>query len=330
MSDVKSTDRQRIKLMLLWDLLRQNTDEEHPLSTNQIIYKLEELGIAVERKTLYEDIKVLQANGYEIMCARDRANRYYVEDRDFDVPELRVLLDCVQSATFITPKKTKDFVNKIANLAGTKRAEVLKQNTVCLDTIKHSNEMIYYNIDSLNKAILEKKTASFMYFHYDTKKQKIYTRPTKYTVSPVALIFTLDNYYLVTYSDKYSSFVNYRVDRMDSVEVGQEDVSPKALEQRDKIPEYKTKIFEMYSGKPKVAEFIAKSHLVDVVLDKFGEKTVMKDLGDDTFTFKANVLASPTFYSWISTFGSDIKLIGDSELVSEYKKFLKNAIESIE
>lgn len=329
MSDLKSTDRQRIKLMLLWDLLRQNTDEEHPLSTNQIIYKLEELGVAVERKTLYEDIRILQANGYEIMCARDRANRYYVEDRDFDVPELRILLDSVQSATFITPKKTKDFVSKIASLAGTQRAEVLKQNIVWFDTVKHSNEMIYYNIDSLNKAILEKKTASFMYFHYDTRKQKVYKRDTKYTVSPVALIFTLDNYYLVTYSEKYGSFVNYRVDRMDNVEVGKENVSAKVLEQRDKMPEYKSKIFEMYGGKPKVAEFIAKNSLVDVVVDKFGEKIVMRDIDAEWFTFKANVLASPTFYSWVATFGQDLKLVGDGELIEEYKKFLQDAIDTL-
>lgn len=329
MSELKTTDRQRIKLMLLWDLLRQNTDEEHPLSTNQIIYKLEELGISVERKTLYEDIRILQANGYEIMCARDRANRYYVEDRHFDVPELRILLDCVQSATFITPKKTKDFVSKIATLAGTQRAEVLKQNIVWFDTVKHSNEMIYYNIDSLNKAILEKKTASFMYFHYDTHKRKVYKRETKYVVSPVALIFTLDNYYLVTYSEKYGSFVNYRVDRMDNVEVGNEHVSEKVLEQRDKMPEYKSKIFEMYGGKPKVAEFIAKKSLVDVVLDKFGEKTMMCDVDDERFTFKANVLASPTFYSWVATFGQDLKLIGDNDLVCEYKNFLIDALNSL-
>ena len=324
-----TTDRQRVKLMLLWDLLRQNTDEEHPLSTNEIIYRLEDMGISVERKTLYEDIRILQANGYEIMCTRDRTNRYYVEDRQFDVAELRILLDCVQAATFITPKKTEQFTAKIASLAGSQRGEVLKQNIVWFDTQKHSNEMIYYNIDSLNKAIQQKKTATFMYFHYDSKKNKVYKRPTKYIVNPIALIFTMDNYYLVTYSEKYKSFVNYRIDRMDNVEVGEDMLSDKVLEQRDKMPEYRTKIFEMYVGKQKVAEFVAKEYLVDVILDKFGEKTIMKPLGDGTFSFKVNVFASPTFYSWITTFNGDLKLIGDSELVSEYKKFLTSAIENL-
>lgn len=168
-----------------------------------------------------------------------------------------------------------------------------------------------------------------MYFHYDTHKRKVYKRETKYVVSPVALIFTLDNYYLVTYSEKYGSFVNYRVDRMDNVEVGNEHVSEKVLEQRDKMPEYKSKIFEMYGGKPKVAEFIAKKSLVDVVLDKFGEKTMMRDVDDERFTFKANVLASPTFYSWVATFGQDLKLIGDNNLVCEYKNFLIDALNSL-
>lgn len=325
----RQNDRQKLKLIILWDILRQNTDEEHPLSTNELIYKLEDYGINIERKTLYEDIKVLQANGYEVMCARGKSNKYYVEDRDFDVAELRVLMDCVQSASFITQKKTKDFISKIASLAGSRRGEVLKQNIVWFDTIKHSNEMIYYNIDSLNVAILKKKKASFRYFHYDTAKNKVYTRQEKYEVSPVALIFTMDNYYLVTYSEKYKEFVNYRIDRMDDVEVLDIDLSQKVLDQKEKMPEYKTKIFEMYSGKQKVAEFIADNSLVDVIMDKFGEKTVMKKLDDKTFTFKVNVLASPTFYSWITTFGSRLKLVGNDELVSEYKQFLQQALSNL-
>lgn len=327
MNEIKSMDRQRVKLMLLWDLLRQNTDEEHPLSTNEIIYRLEDLGIAIERKTLYEDIRVLQANGYEIMCARGRSNKYYVEDRDFDVAELRVLLDCVHAATFITPKKTKEFVSKIASLAGTSRSKVLKQNMVNFDTVKHSNEMIYYNIDSINKAIVDKKQLSFSYFHYDVNKKKVYKRDERYIVSPVALIFTIDNYYLVTYSEKYNAFVHYRVDRMDNVQVEDASISQKVIEQRDKMPEYKSKIFEMYGGKQKVAEFIADNSLVDVVMDKFGEKITMRSVDDNTFTFKANVLASPTFYSWVATFGKRLRLVGDSELVENYKAFLKEAFE---
>ena len=327
MNEIKSMDRQRVKLMLLWDLLRQNTDEEHPLSTNEIIYRLEDLGIAIERKTLYEDIRVLQANGYEIMCARGRSNKYYVEDRDFDVAELRVLLDCVHAATFITPKKTKEFVSKIASLAGTSRSKVLKQNMVNFDTVKHSNEMIYYNIDSINKAIVDKKQLSFSYFHYDVNKKKVYKRDERYIVSPVALIFTIDNYYLVTYSEKYNTFVHYRVDRMDNVQVEDASISQKVIEQRDKMPEYKSKIFEMYGGKQKVAEFIADNSLVDVVMDKFGEKITMRSVDDNTFTFKANVLASPTFYSWVATFGKRLRLVGDSELVENHKAFLKEAFE---
>lgn len=316
----------KIKLLKLLELLSTSTDEQHPLSTNELIWKLEEMGIKVERKTLYEDIKLLQDNGYEIMCSRDRANRYYVEDRSFDVAELRILLDSVQSAKFITPRKTEEFTTKIANLAGSNRAELLKRNIVWFDTVKHVNEGIYYNIDTLNRAITEGKKASFLYFDYDITGNKVYRKEqNRYTVSPVALIYTMDNYYLVEYNDKHNSFVHYRVDKMDKCEILNDGISEKAQRQKEKIPSYKSQLFDMFSGEKKVAEFEADISLVDVVLDKFGTKTRMERIGDDKFRFKVNVHVAPTFYAWITTFGKRLKLIGDEEIIKGYKAFLEEA-----
>ncbi len=321
---------QKLKLLKLLELLSTNTDEEHPMSTNQIIWKLEELGIKVERKTLYEDIKLLQENGYEIMCTRDRANKYFVEDRSFDVAELRVLLDSVQSAKFITHKKTAELVTKIASLAGSNRAELLKRNIVWFDTVKHSNEGIYYNIDTLNSAILSGKKASFMYFDYDLSGRKVYRRRMeRYVVSPVALIFTNDKYYLVEYNDKRDALVHYRVDKMDACLVEKSAISEKALRQKEKMPSYKTQLFDMYGGEKRVAHFEADESLIDLVIDKFGEKTNMEMIGGKRFHFKVNVHAAPTFFAWITTFGNKIKLTGDEELVKGYKEFLQKATENV-
>lgn len=319
---------QKIKLLKLLELLSEHTDEQNPMSTNQIIWKLDEMGIKVERKTLYEDIKLLQENGYEIMCVRDRANKYYVEDRKFNVAELRVLLDSVQSAKFITPKKTEEFASKIANLAGSNRAEVLKRNIVWLDMVKHNNESVYYSIDTLNNAITMCKKASFQYFDIDVNGKKIYRKDVKYVVSPVALIFNADNYYLVEYNEKHSSFVNYRVDKMENVDILDEDISEKALDQKAKIPTYKTELFDMFNGEKRVAIFEADPSMVDVIIDKFGPKVRFEKSGEK-IVFRANVHLAPTFYSWITIFGKKLKLIGDQKLVDGYNQFLREAMENL-
>ncbi len=317
---------QKVKLMKLYEILKQNTDENNPMTTYDIIKRLDDMGISVERKTVYQDIKTLNENGYEVMQVREKANCYYVEDRSFSIAELRILLDSVQAATFITPKKTVEMVEKIAELGGSQRAEILKKNIVWFDTAKHSNEMIFYSVDRINDAIADNKQISFKYFGYTTNIQKVYRKDgEKYVVSPVALIFTDDNYYLVTYSEKYSSFVHYRVDRMENVTVEDSEISPSAIKQRELMPKYKNRIFDMYGGKAKVAEFIADITLVDSVTDKFGEYLMMYDQGNGTFKFKANVIMSPTFYAWVAVFGKKIKIVGDEELIQGYNEFLDNA-----
>lgn len=320
---------QKVKLMKLYEILKQNTDENNPMSTYEIIKRLDDVGITVERKTVYQDIKDLNENGYEVMQTRGRTNAYYVEDRNFNVAELRILLDSVQSASFITPKKTQEFVDKIASLGGSNRAEILKKNIVWFDKAKHTNESIFYNVDNINTAIEENKQVSFFYFGRTANREKLYRRDTPYVVSPVALIFTDDNYYLVTYSDKYSSFVHYRVDRMEQVKVVDEEISPSALKQRELMPKYKNRIFDMYCGKPKVAEFTADINILDSVTDKFGEYLMVYDNADGTISFKANVTMSPTFYAWVATFGNKLHLLGDEELLSGYRDFLKSALDTI-
>ena len=145
----------KIKLLKIWEMLKQDTDEQHPLTTNQIIEKLRSVGIECDRKTLYQDIKTLNAYGYEIIQRRGQHNNsYYVVDRNFDVPELRILIDAVQAASFITQKKTAEFIDKISALGGSNRAEILKKNIVEFNTAKHTNENIYYSIDKIDEAIL--------------------------------------------------------------------------------------------------------------------------------------------------------------------------------
>lgn len=181
-------NKQKIKLLYVMEMLRQETDEQHPMLTSQIIDKLAEIGISCERRTVGTDMRLLNEYGYEVMCTMvGHEKAYYVEDRSFSVPELKILIDAVQAAKFVTDKKTDELIDKIADLGGRHRAEILKGNMVCFNTRKHTNESIYYNVGMLEEAIQEKKQASFLYFDLNENKERVYRKDaTRYVVEPIA------------------------------------------------------------------------------------------------------------------------------------------------
>lgn len=222
---------QKYKLLKLLELLRQETDEQHPLSTSQICNKLGEMGISCERRTLTKDITVLNELGYEVMWNWvGKEKGYYIEDRSFSVPELKILIDAVQAASFVTEKKTAELIDKIAALGGSHKADILKSNMVCFNTRKHSNESIYYNVGFLEDAIQQQKKVIFYYYDLNENGEKVYRREHHhYVVEPIALVFNDDNYYLMVYSAKHEGTANYRVDRMDHVEIVDEAISEKVL-----------------------------------------------------------------------------------------------------
>lgn len=222
-------NRQKIKLLKLIELLRQETDELHPLSTNEICNRLGAMGISCERRTLTKDIALLNEQGYEVMwCRVGKEKGYYIADRSFSVPELKILIDAVQAANFITEKKSAELIDKIAALGGSHQADILQSNLVCFNTRKHSNETVYYSVGYLEDAIQQQNKVLFRYFDLDEHGEKIYRRDGhRYVVEPVALVFHEDNYYVVVYSAKHDSTANYRIDRMDSVEIIDEPVSQK-------------------------------------------------------------------------------------------------------
>ena len=202
------------------------------------------IGIPCDRRTLSKDIALLNEQGYEILWRWvGKEKGYYIVDRSFSVPELKILIDAVQSATFVTEKKTSELIDKIAALGGSHRGDILKSNIVHFNTRKHSDESIYYSVDALEDALQQQKKVIFRYFDLDADCNKVYRRDGHhYVVEPVALVFNEDNYYLVVYSARHDNTANYRVDRMDSVEVIDEDICEKALQLRADIGEYGTMI----------------------------------------------------------------------------------------
>lgn len=319
---------QKYKLLKLLELLRQETDEQHPLSTSQICSKLGKMGISCERRTLTKDIAVLNELGYEVMWNWvGKEKGYYIEDRSFSVPELKILIDAVQAASFVTEKKTAELIDKIAALGGSHKADILKSNMVCFNTRKHSNESIYYNVGFLEDAIQQQKKVIFYYYDLNENGEKVYRREHHhYVVEPIALVFNDDNYYLMVYSAKHDSTANYRVDRMDHVEIVDEAISEKALTLREGIDSYTEQAFKMYGGQlvNVVLEFDDK--LIGVVYDKFGEDTKMIRAGDKCIA-TVKVQISPVFWGWLFQFGGQMIVISPAEVAEKYRSQVNQLVD---
>ena len=214
----------KIKLLKLLEMLQLDTDEQHPMTTSQLCARLEQMGIFCDRRTLSKDIALLNEQGYEVMDTTvGHEKGYFVDDRSFSVPELKILMDAVQASSFITEKKSAELLEKLAALGGSHRAEILKGNIVKFKTTKHSNEQIFYNVDALEQAIDLQKKVLFRYFDLNENGEKVYRREGhRYVVEPIALVFNEDNYYMLCYSSRHSKTSTYRVDRMEAVQVLEE------------------------------------------------------------------------------------------------------------
>ncbi len=330
---MKRENSRKIKLLRLWEILRQETDENHPISTNELIARLKKEGIDVDRKILYTDIDLLNENGYEVLCERGKSNRYYVVDRSFDIPEVRILMDAVQAAGFITEKKTKVLIDKIAELAGSRRAEVLKENITEFSTVKSLNESIYYSIDTIVTAREENKQIGFYYFDYNIKREKVFRKDKKdpevnkwYVVNPVETVYDNDQYYLICYDDKHKTLANYRIDRMDRVSVLDSTINKyKEIEKID-ISKYKRQQVDMYGGEVKKAVFDVSRSMLDVVFDKFGSLVKMSENADGTVRCTIEVQEGHMFIAWLCSFDTRMRVVSPPSLVSKVREHLEKTL----
>ncbi len=303
-------NKQKIKLLYLMEMLRQDTDEAHPMSTSEICRRLGEQGISCERRTVGMDMKVLNDFGYEVMSTTvGHEKAYYVDDRSFSVPEIKILMDAVQAAKFITPGKSADLIEKLAALGGSHQAEILKGNVVCFNTRKHTNEMIYYNVQALEEAVREHRKASFLYFDLNENHEKVYRREgARYVVDPMALVYDEDNYYLLCYNVKHESMTTYRVDRMERVCVEEEPVCPQAVLEDGDIHAYTSQVFKMFNGVPEELTITFADTLIGAMYDRFGEEIEILRIDEKTCCVSVTVQDSPVFRGWLAQFGDLVSL----------------------
>ena len=325
---MKQTNYQKIKLLKLMEILQRETDEEHPLKTAELCERLRVMSITCDPRTLGRDVKLLNQQGYEVlhqMIGHERA--YYLADRSFSLPELKIIMDAVQAASFVTEKKTAELVNKIAALGGSNRAELLKSNIVSFNTRKHSNEAILYIVGYLEEAIQQNRKVQFHYFDLDENGQRVFRKDgAAYSVEPVALVYNEDNYYLITYNAKYTCTTNYRVDRMDSVDMLDEPVSEIAEAKRDEVAQFTQAAFKMFDGQLQTVTLRFADKLIGTVYDKFGEDTKMTRIDEHTIETTVEIRVAPTFWGWLFQFGTEMEIVEPKNLGNEYIKKMANEI----
>ena len=316
------SSNQKLKLLYLMRYLLDNTDEEHPVSTNQIIHYLDQFDISAERKSIYDDIEALRTFGLDIERSESGRNSgYYIASREFELPELKLLVDSIQSSKFITHKKTVQLIKKLETLASVHEAQLLQRQVYVANRVKTMNESIYYNVDKIHSGISQNRKIRFKYFEYTVTKER---RPRKngafYEMSPYALTWDDENYYLVAYDSEVDTIKHFRVDKMSDISVlelprdGRE-----AYEQLD-LAVYSRKVFGMFSGEEKSVLMRFENHLVGAVLDRLGREVMIVPDGEEHFTVRTNVVVSPQFFAWVCGFVDGVQILSPDDVVGEMRE----------
>lgn len=315
---------QKLKLLVLLRFLQRQSDEKHPITVQQMIEELARYDISAERKSLYDDLEALRAFGADIVSLRGKNPGYYLGQRDFELAELKLLVDSVQSSRFITHKKTAALIKKIERLASVHEARALQRQVYVSGRIKTMNESIYYNVDALHSGISQGRQIRFRYFDLDVGKHRRFRKDgAYYVVSPYALTWDSENYYLVAYDALSGEIRNYRVDKMTAISVLDAPRDGQEAFQALDMAAYTRKVFGMFSGTPETVRMRFDNHLVGAVLDRLGADTMLIPDGDSHFTVTADVVPSPQFFAWLFGFGSMAELLAPESAVSAMRGQLR-------
>lgn len=320
----------KLRPLYLLRILKENTDEEHSLSTAQLCAILkEDYGIDTFRTTIKSDIEVLQQAGFGIQTTRSTQNLYNYYERDFDIPEIKLLLDAVMSSKFITTAKSERLSKKLSELAGSYKAKELKRNLIVDGRIKQENEQIYLIVDAINDAINTKKKISFQKSEYNVKKERIlHNNGEIYVFSPYSLVWDGDFYYVVGYSDKYKSVGSHRVDRIyKRPDILSEAAIPQPV--GFDINQYINTMFRMYDAPRQTVELQVDNGLMDAIIDKFGNDVTVYACDQHSFRVEATVSTGTTFYNWIFGFQGKVRIKKPESIREEYKRLVLNAAQNL-
>ena len=309
---------QKLKLLYIRKYLLEQTDRDHRVTTADIIRELEKYDIKAERKSIYTDIECLRSFGMDIKrIQKDRTYSYYVANRPFELPELKLLVDSVQSAKFITKKKTNDLIKKIEKLAGKFEASQLQRQVFVTGRVKTMNDSIYRNVDRIHAAISENAQIKFHYFQWNVKKEEELRHDGAfYKVSPWALTCSDGNYYLVAYDQEEERIKHFRVDKMLDIQMTEEKRLGKTVFARFDTAVYDKKMFGMFGGTEERVKLLCDNEMANVIVDRFGREVNLIPRGDKQFTVNVDVAVSRQFVFWVMGLGDGAKIVAPESVVA--------------
>lgn len=322
-------ERQKLKLLYIMQLLMEKTDENHAITTNEIIDYLKLHGIDAERKSIYMDLEILAEFGMDILRTTDRSKRCYLVNRQFELAELKLLVDAVQASKFVTEKKSRELIGKLESLCSKYEAKQLHRQVVVTNRAKTVNENIYYNVDEIYKAIAENVKVRFQYFDWNEKKEMQLRRDgAYYEVSPWLLTWDDDNYYLIAYEDESQMIKHYRVDKMMNISLSKLGRQGKEEFEHFDIAGYSRKTFGMFAGEEETVTLLSEKYLTGVFIDRFGSDVSMREKDEEHIQVRVNVAVSRQFFGWLTGLGRAVRIQSPEKTVIEYQEYLKEILEN--
>lgn len=319
---------QKLKILFLMKTLLEQTDEHHPMTVKDIMDVLAEYGIIVERKTVYDDLETLKIFGLDIVNRRLKPAGYYIGSREFELPELKLLVDAVQSSKFITQKKSAELIKKLEGLTSVHEAKELQRQVVVENSVKSVNEAVYYNIDKIHKALSEEKQITFQYYEWTVAKEMRLKRDGAfYQISPWGLLWKDDNYYLIALDEKSGVVKHYRVDKMLKIHIEEEKRNGQEIFGEFNVAQFAARTFGMFGGREETLTLEFENRYVGVVIDRFGQDVMLYKRDEEHFTAVLRVNVSHQFFGWLTGIGAGAKIISPIHVQKEYIKFLKTALD---
>lgn len=320
------SDNQKLKIFYILEYLQRNSHQEHPVRAAELLSMLErQHNIVCDRKTVYSDIAALQDYGVDIVSIPGKNGGYYIASRNFELPELKLLIDAVQSSRFLTEKKSRELIEKLCNQCSVYDAKLMRRDVLVSGRVKSMNETIYYNVDTIQEAIAQNRQITFRYFDWGIDGKRHY-RDKSYEASPYGLCQDNENCYLLAHSPRHG-VTSYRVDRMSDIRLTEQPRTPCPELTGKALTEHANRLFQMYSGEATDVKLRFHRSLVNVVIDRFGKETMLIPDGEDHFVFTVKVAVSPMFLSWVIGFGNKAKVLYPQSVIDQCRRMCLETLE---
>lgn len=316
---------QKLKIFYILDYLQKNSHQDHPVRAAELLTMLEQQhNIVCERKTIYSDIAALQDYGVDIVSIPGKNGGYYIASRNFELPELKLLIDAVQSSRFLTEKKSRELIEKLCSQCSVYDARLMRRDVLVSGRVKSMNETIYYNVDAIQDAIAENRQITFRYFDYGLDGKRHY-RNRNYQASPYGLCQDHENCYLLAHSERHG-VTSYRVDRMSDIRLLDDPRTPCPELTGKALTEHANRLFQMYAGEQTAVKLRFHRSLINAVIDRFGREVMLIPDGEEHFVFTAEVAVSPMFLSWVIGFGQKAKILYPESVVQACQDLCREAL----